>query len=156
MSEFPKKTNIQHGQIFALREFFENNTAETWSSKIRNSWFKALQAETIFSNISINRIRYQWSKFQAEFLLRRQVVREYSRASVALASEQHVREVIYDIISHWLDPFMCCTDVTYNVPTNILYLIRRCVQITLLLATISQAKQIKNYLLYHDQQILLA
>ena len=88
------KTCVTEGQKEVLRAIFMHEHAEMWISKVRNNWYKDLIKEDFFFGLQVHHIRYQWCKYQAEYIIRSKVGRSYVRATSVMSQKNNIREII--------------------------------------------------------------
>ena len=118
-----KTTN---GQALALRALFISLNAQDWSSAERNQWFKELIKEELYSNLNVAHIRYQWSKYHGESVIKLQVGKAFSRASKLMAHREHVLEIIFEVLAKERECYNGLPDPQYGIPTEMLALLDRC------------------------------
>jgi hypothetical protein len=111
--ERPERIQTLPAQKTALREFFTKENAQTWLSKLRNKFFRTLILLPEFNNLTTLHISYQWRKFSAEYIVRRQVGAKYFRASLIIATIEEVKEIIFDIMCNWMDIMFEIMDNVY-------------------------------------------
>jgi hypothetical protein len=94
--ERPERIQTLPAQKTALREFFTKENAQTWLSKLRNKFFRTLILLPEFNNLTTLHISYQWRKFSAEYIVRRQVGAKYFIAALEMSdlSGDLMKEII--------------------------------------------------------------
>jgi len=124
--ERPVRIQTLPGQKIALRNFFTKENAQDWICKLRNMYFRTLIAEREFDNLGTSHISYQWRKFSAEYIVRKQVGAKYWRASLTIATDDAVFALIFDIISDWLEMLEVSPYPEFNIPTELHGFMKRC------------------------------
>ena len=115
------------GQAQALRALFIKLNAQDWASAERNRWYKELIKEDLYSNLSVNHIRYQWTKFHGESVIKLQVGRAFSHASRRMAEREHVAEIIFEVLAKERELYSGLPNPEYALPTEMLHFLDRCV-----------------------------
>lgn len=120
-------TTTTKGQAKALRALFISLNAQDWSSAERNRWYKDLIKEELYSNLNVAHIRYQWSKYHGESVIKLQVGQAFHRASKLMANREHVLEIIFEVLAKEREYYGGLPYPEYAVPTEMLALLDRAV-----------------------------
>jgi hypothetical protein len=117
------------GQALALRALFISLDAQNWTTKERNRWYKDLVLEPLYNNLNVGHIRYQWTKFHGEFVIKLEVGHAFSRASRIMARRNNVFELAFEILASMRASFGGLPDPELAIPTDLLGYLDRCVKV---------------------------